>query len=615
MLNHLWLFLVGPPLPTQKWQTIRLNKVRALAAFSPDALSSIAYANQEIYLALAVAGSAGLAWTFPIGLLIAILLLVVAISYFQTIHAYPSGGGSYIVARENLGLWAGLVAAAALMIDYVLTAAVSLTAGVEALASAFPGLWDHRVALTLFLLALITLINLRGVQEAGTAMAVPVYFFLAAYLGMLAFGLWQALSEGPSPLAGAPPAGGHPAGPLGLLLVLHAFASGSTALTGIEAISNGVPVFRPPESRNAGRTLVVMAILMGCLFLGSTGLTQYFGVVAGPEETILSALAHRLMGNGPLYYLVQFSTLLILVVAANTSFAGFPRLVSILARDGFLPRQLSNLGDRLNYMNGMLSLAVAVAILVVAARGVSHSLVPLFAVGAFLAFTLSQAGMVVHWLKLRGRGWPVKSLLNGLGALGTGVTLLIVGFSKFIHGAWVTLVLIPLLVWLFYAIRRHFRQLEGELSLHGLPPSIRARPKLRLVVPISGVHRATVEAITYAQTISDRITALYIEVEPGSAGRVRAEWAAWFPDIPLAVEPSPYRAIIRPMLDFLDRTDEEHHDGQLAAVLLPEIVPRYTWQTLLHNQGAWLIKLALLYRRRRLGYQRLIIDVPYHLKG
>ena len=611
MISRIVHLVIGSPLPTQEMAHKRLNKIRGLAAFSPDALSSIAYANQEIFLGLVVAGSIGLAFTFRIGLVIAGLLLLVTISYYQTVHAYPSGGGSYIVAKDNLGVKVGLVAGAALMIDYVLTAAVSLTAGVEAIASAFPALLPYRVEAALFLLAVITLINLRGATEAGTVMAVPVYLFLVVYLGMLAVGLWKALIDGPGSLAStALPA----TEPLTVLVLMRALASGTTALTGVEAISNGVPAFKKPESRNAGLTLLVMALLMGMLFLGSLGLTQYFAVMPQAHETILSALARRIVGNGFFYYLVQFSTLLVLSVAANTSFSDFPRLASILARDGFLPRQLTNLGDRLVFANGMLLLAGATALLVVVFGGVSHALVPLFAVGAFMAFTLSQSGMVLHWTRLKGGGWRLKLFLNGLGALGTGITLVVVGISKFTHGAWITLLVIPLIVWLFLRIHAHFKEVANELTLRGLPPSLKPVPRPRVVVPISGVHRGTVEAINYARSISDQITAFYIEIEPESSAALRAKWEEWFPDIPLVIAPSPFRSLVRPLLEFLDRTDEEHNDGQLATVLLPEIVPARGWHALLHNQGAWLVKTTLLYRRRQHGFQRTIIDVPFHLK-
>ncbi|MDD3825839.1 MAG: APC family permease [Anaerolineae bacterium] len=610
MFGRLRHFLVGHPLPTQQLGEERLNKVRALAAFSPDALSSIAYANQEIYLALMLAGSAGLSLAAPIGLAITGLLLIVALSYYQTIHGYPSGGGSYVVARENLGTLPGLVAAAALMVGYLLTAAVSLTAGVEALASAFPALWDYRVPAALLLLGLITLLNLRGLRESGTLMAIPVYLFLVTYLPMLGYGLVRLVAGGPAPLASVAPA---PVQPLTIALILQAFSSGCTALTGIEAISNGVPAFRAPEARNAGRTLMVMALLMALLFLGSTGLVQALAVVAGPQETILSALTRRVWGGGAGYLLIQGATMLILTVAANTSFAGFPRLTAILAGDGFVPRQLAGLGDRLVFSNGILVLAGATAVLIVLFGGDSHALVPLFAVGVFLAFTLSQAGMVLHWHRTRGPRWQLKAVLNAAGAVATGGTVLVIASNRFFQGAWITLALIPILVIAFWQVRRHYRQVAAQLSLRGLAPPTPPLPHPRVVVPISGVHRGVIIAMAFARSISEDVTGVYIELEPGAAERVRERWMEWWPDVPLVVQPSPYRSIVGPLLDYLDETDRRHNDGQLATVVLPEFVPARWWQNLLHNQTTWLIKTALLYRRRQLGYQRVIIDVPYHL--
>jgi len=575
LLHKIKNVLLGPPLPTQELAHERLNKVRALAAFSPDALSSIAYANQEIYLGLVVAGSAGLSLAVPISLVIVGLLLLLSLSYFQVIHAYPSGGGSYQVVRENLGDLPGLVAASALLIDYTLTVAVSLTSGVEAIASAFPILWSHRVAASFVLLAIITLLNLRG----------------------------NLVAVAPAAIA-----------PLTPFLVLRSFSSGCTALTGVEAISNGVPAFRPPESRNAGRTLIVMALLMGVLFVGSIGLTQFFAVIAGPQETILSALARRILGGGPAYLLVQFSTLLVLAVAANTSFSGFPRVAVVLARDRFLPHQLMGLGDRLVFVNGILLLAGGAALLIALFGGNAHALVPLFAVGAFLAFTTSQVGMVVHWWRERGRGWWLKAMLNGLGGLATGVTLLVVSITKFSHGAWMTLLAIPALVIIFLKIRSHYVETARQLSLEGIDKVSETVPPPRIVVPISGVNRGVVKAMEYARTLAKDVTAVYVELEPGSGEAVREKWNRLWPDIPLVIMPSPYRSIVGPLLEFLDKTDQEHNDGQLAAVLLPEFVPARWWHGLLHNQSAWLIKAALLYRRRNLGFQQVIIDVPYHLE-
>lgn len=610
-MNSLREILTGSPLPTGRLASERLNKIRALAAFSPDALSSIAYANQEIYLGLVVAGAAGLAYSLPIALAITVLMAILALSYAQTIPAYPFGGGSYTVARENLGSTWGAVAAAALLIDYTLTAAVSLTAGVAAISSAFPALWPHRVLLALGLLFIITLANLRGLRESGTLMALPVYLFLACYLGMLGYGLLFAARQGPGQLVAAAP---RPVVPVTALLLMHTFASGCTALTGIEAISNGVPSFRPPEARNARRTLAVMAVLMGILFVGSIGLMQYFAVISGPNETILSALANRILGRGPLYVLVQTSTLLILAVAANTSFAGFPRLGSVLALDRYLPHQFSQLGDRLVYSNGMLALSALTGLLIVVFRGDSHRLIPLFAVGVFLAFTLSQAGMVAHWAKVRGFHWEVKALANGVGAFATGCALAVIAVSKFLGGAWIVAVLVPLVVVGFRAVHRHYAEVARELTLRGLPPSLRLMPAPRIVVPISGVHRGVIEALRFARSISHHVTAVYVETMPGDGERVRKEWEAWGQDVPLVIVPSPYRSVTGPLLDYLDRIDQEENDGQLATVLLPEFVPARWWHHLLHNQTAELLRLAILYRRRRLGYTRAIIDVPFHLR-
>lgn len=611
MLHRLRDIVLGSPLPTLTLGDRGLNKIRALAAFSPDALSSIAYANQEIFLALVVAGSAGLALAFPVALAIVVVLLIVALSYYQTLHAYPSGGGSWIVARANLGLGAGLVAAAALLLDYVLTAAVSLTAGVEAIASAVPALWPHRVSVALILLFLITLLNLRGLRETGTLMSIPVYGFLVAFFLMLAAGVGRALAGGPQPLAGiAPPA----TAPLSVILVLHAFATGCTALTGIEAISNGVPSFRPPEAKNAGRTLLVMAVLMTALFAGSIGLTQYLAVVPGPQETVLSALARTVLGRGWAYYVVQLTTLLVLAVAANTSFAGFPRVAALLAKEGFLPRQLTGLGDRLVFANGIVSLSLAAGILIVVFRGESHALIPLFAIGAFTAFTLCQAGMVVHDYKLRGPHWRLRAILNALGCLTTGIAVLIIAVTKFVDGAWITLIVIPGVILTFLRIRSHYAEVARELSLRGLPPSLKPVQLSRLVIPVASVHRGVITAVDYAQGISSNITAVHVELEPGSGEALRRDWERWFPAIPLVVLPSPYRSMIEPLLRFLDETDAAHNDGQLATLVLPEFVPARWWQALLHNQTAWLTKAALLYRRRTTNLPRVVIDVPYYLQ-
>ena len=620
MLTRIKYLLVGSPLATHHLEHRRLNKIRALAALSPDALSSFAYANEEIFLGLVVAGAAGLALSLPIGLIIGGLLVVVALSYFQTIHGYPSGGGSFVVAQENLGTVPGLIAGAALLLDYMLCAAVCVTAGVSAIASAFPVLWPYKVQLSMLLVAILMLANLRGQRETGTLMAIPVYLFLFAYLPMIAIGVVRSILEGPDSVAAAAP---PVVQPLSTFLILRAFAMGCTALTGVEAISNGVPAFERPEAKNAGRTQLVMALLMGVLFLGSIGLISYFGVVAGPHETITSALARRVLGSGPAYLLVQVSMMAVLALAANTGFAGFPRVVSIMARDGFLPCQLGKLGSRLVFTNGILLLGGITAALIVLFRGDTHALIPLFAVGALLAFTLSQAGMVVHWARERGRGWWFKAALNGLGALVTGGAVAIVFLTKFSEAAWIAAILIPVLVVLFLRTQSHYDRVAQVVALEG--PSFSVRPPSRLprnlplhprvVVPVSDVHSGTYEVVQFARSISSNVMAVHIEVERGTGERITKQWERWWRDVPLVVVPSPFRSVAEPLLEFLDAVDTLYSDGQLAVLVLPELVPDAWWKGVLHSPTAWRIRVKALSRREHADVRRIIIRLPLHLAG
>jgi amino acid transporter len=610
---HFREWLIGSPLPTERLESERLDTLRALAVLSPDALSSIAYANQEIFLGLVVAGSIGLSYSFPIALAIVVLLGILTLSYSQTIQAYPRGGGSYTVAKENLGTPMGLVAAAALLVDYTLVAAVSLTAGVAAIASAFPELWPYRVVISLFLLVVITLANLRGLRESGTLISFPVYLFILAYIALFIVALLRTILGDLDPL----PVDGFPVGQtvsVTLFLVLHTFASGCTALTGVEAISNGVQIFKPPQARHARQAMRAVAVLMMALFLGTVGLTQYFKVLPLGEETILSALARHVFGAGWMYYLVQASTLLVLLVAANTSFAGFPRVASILAEDSYLPRQLAYLGDRLVFNNGMLLLASLTGALIVLFGGDTHALIPLFAVGVFVAFTLSQAGMVVHWSHLKGKGWLQKALINGLGALTTMLAFVIIAVSKFLDGAWIVALLIPLIILGFRAVHRHYLEIAEELSVQHAVPSVEPLQHPRVVIPVASVHRGVIYALRYALSISNRVNAIYIEVDPSRTEKVKTLWEQWGMGVPLRIVPSPYRSVIGPFLDYLDKMDPEAGDGQLATVILPEFVPAKWWEHLLHNQTAWLLKLALLYRRRKYGKVRAIIDIPVHLR-
>ncbi|MCX8067252.1 MAG: APC family permease, partial [Anaerolineae bacterium] len=590
--------LIGSPLATSQLKHERLTKVKALAVFASDALSSTAYATEEILLVLILAGSAATAFSWPIALGIATLLAIVAFSYYQTVHAYPNGGGAYIVAHDNLGQLPGLVAAAALLTDYVLTVAVSISAGVAAVTSAFPFLYPYRVIMGVMLIALITILNLRGVRESGTIFSIPTYFFVTMTMMMLGVGMYRWISAGMPPAA--PPRIDYPVThPLTLFLILRAFSSGCAALTGVEAISNGIPAFKPPESDNAGKTLIAMAVLLITMFLGITFLSHQFGVVPDEHthETVISQLGRMTFGSGtPLYYLFQAATMLILVLAANTAFADFPRLSSILARDRYMPNQFALLGDRLVFSNGILALAVAASALLIIFQGKTTNLIPLYAVGVFLSFTLSQMGMVVRWWRRRGPHWQVKALINGVGAIATAVVLCVFVVTKFIYGAWIVVIWIPLFIGFFLAVHRHYQDVAAQLSLEafGSPPPVRRH---RVIVPIAGVHRAVIAALNYARALSDDVTAVYVEVDPNETPKIRRKWEEWGDGVPLVVLPSPYRSIVGPLVEYVDRIDDRRRRDQVVTIVLPQFVPTRWWHHLLHNQTAWLIHLAFLFRR------------------
>jgi amino acid transporter len=598
--------IVGAPMPLAQARHERLSKTVALAVFSSDAMSSVAYATEEILLILILAGAAAAHLTVPIALAIAGLLVVVSVSYQQTIHAYPSGGGSYIVARANLGPTAGLVAAGALLIDYVLTVSVSVAAGVAALTSAVPWLLSHRVLLGVFFIAAIAYANLRGVRESGRVFAVPTYLFIVTFGALVATGLFRWLGGSlPAPDPAAPAAMATQT--LTWFLVLRAFSSGCTALTGVEAISNGVPAFKRPEARNAALTMTWMTVILGTLFLGVSVLASALGVTPLADETVVSQVARRLFGDGLFYYLVQGSTTLILVLAANTSFADFPRLNSLLARDRYAPRQFRTLGDRLVFSNGILILAGLAALLIVIFQGDTHALIPLYAVGVFISFTLSQAGMVRHWITDGGAGWRWRLGINGVGALVTGAVTLVIAATKFTHGAWIVVLLIPILVVAFQAIHRHYEAVADELSLDHLI----AEPPVNntVLVLVGDLHMGVVKALRYAQSLSPSPKAVYVELDPSGTARLEERWSKGGCGVPLVVLASPYRSMLRPLLDYIGRI-RERDAHSVVTIVIPEFMPRRWWQHLLHNQTALLVKGALLFRR---GV--VVVDVPFHLKA
>ena len=657
--------LVGRALRTEQAAHERLTKKTALAVFSSDALSSTAYATEEILLVLAVAAAAtsGASFSFvvPVSVGIAVLLAIVATSYRQTIHAYPSGGGAYIVAKENLGQTPGLIAGASLLVDYVLTVSVSIAAGVAAITSAVQGtsyawLSDHKVILCLIFIAFIAIANLRGVRESGALFATPTYVFLVSFLFMIAFGLFHYFTYGGT--AAIPTqeelktAEGYHLQPLTLFLLLGAFSNGCAALTGIEAISNGVQAFKKPEAKNAATTVVWMAILLATMFLGTSVMAYLYHVHPKQSETVISQFA-RIMFTGPLgwfYYVVQAATAAILVLAANTAFADFPRLSSLLARDRFLPRQFANRGDRLVFSNGIVLLSIFSGVLVIAFGGDTSRLIPLYAVGVFLSFTLSQSGMVVHWLrerkKLRAKNeapgevrptsngplpdvglmdeeihrsyfvtdevtapanWKKSLAINAVGALATFIVLCVFIATKFIHGAWIVVVVIPLLVLLFRAIHNHYLMVAKQLSTEGLE---QLRPiKHTVIVPISGIHRGVVNALQYARSIaSDKVQAVYVDFEEEATATLKDKWDRWGAGVQLVVLPSPYRELTRPLVRHIHRLSRENCND-IITVVLPEFIPARWWQHFLHNQSSLLLKGSLLFKK---GV--IVTSVPYHLE-
>jgi amino acid transporter len=604
--------VIGNPLPTSAHHEERYSNAEALAILSSDALSSVAYATQEIVLVLGMAGAAALRFTLPITALIVGLMVIVATSYRQTIKAYPHGGGSYRVSQENLSPLTGLVAGASLSIDYVLTVAVSIAAGIAALTSYFPDLEAQRVPLCLLAVVLVMVANLRGVSSSARLLSVPTYAFMGLVITLLVAG---ALKSGMGQLATVPLAAqerlleqGHESGlmAMGPVLLMRAFSSGCAALTGIEAISDSVTAFRPVEWRNARRVLVVMTVMLAVMFGGISALAHQSGVVYlenGP--TLLYQLGELIFGNGVLLALLQLATLMILLLAANTAYADFPRLAAFLAQDGYLPRQLSSLGDRLVFSNGIFALSAFAGLLLVIFQGSVSRLIPLYAVGVFLSFTLSQAGMVMHWWRLRGRGWLSKALVNGLGALITGVVMLVLLYSKFSHGAWVVVVAIPILVSLFLRIRTHYNHVARRLRMASdvklklpAPPPAGGTPT---VVLVGQLHRGTFEAICFARSVASDLVAVHVDLGGGRAEKFREQWMRQVPEVPLVILESPFRSLVEPVVDFVKRFETDHRKDRrrFCMIVLPVFVTRHRWENLLHNQSTILLRQALRERGTR----------------
>lgn len=618
--------LFGRPLSSADAPHQTIGKTIGLAVFASDALSSTAYATEEILLVLAAVGAAAFVYAFPIAIAIVALLTILTLSYEQTIHAYPGGGGAYIVARDNLGELPAQTAGAALLTDYILTVSVSVASGVAQLTSAYPSLFPYRVILSVALVLLIMVINLRGVKESGVTFSIPTYFFLGMMFLTVGIGFYRYMTGSLGAVVNPPPLRAPEMASVSLFLILHAFSNGTTAVTGTEAISNGITAFKEPKSHNAGITLIWMSAILGTLFLGITYLAVKMGTIPSEAETVISQLARTVFqGQGPLYLAAISATTLILVMAANTAFADFPRLSALHAGDGFLPRQLTYRGSRLVYSRGIIALALIASALIVLFQASVTALIPLYAIGVFLSFTLSQAGMACRWWKaghlapgvevqepgsvLRHEPrWALKMGINGFGSVCAAIVMVVFAATKFRDGAWIVVLLVPAMVVVFFAIHHHYRDLAAHLSLEDFGPPQRMS-RHRVIMPISGVHRGTVAALRYARSLSDDITAVYVSMDPAEAERVRSKWEWWGEGVRLIVLHSSYRLFLEPLVGYIEEIAAQRQPNETITIVVPQFVPRRRWHNLMHTQAAMWLRMALLFKR---GV--VVTNVPYQLE-
>ncbi len=618
-------WLIGRPLATADAPHQTIGKLIGLAVFSSDALSSVAYGPQEMMLILVAAGTVALSNSIPIVIAIVGLLAILTFSYRQTIHAYPNGGGAYIVARDNLGELPAQAAGAALLTDYILTVSVSIASGVAQIVSAFPALYDYRVAISVGMLMLVMLINLRGVKESGITFAVPTYFFLGMMYLTVGIGLIR-LITGSLGLVTAPPAlPVEVIQPLTLVLILRAFANGTTSLTGVEAISNGITAFKEPRSKNAAGTMLWMAGILGSLLLAMVVLSIHIGAIPSDDETVVSQLARTIFDSrGPLYLMLISSTTIILMMAANTAFADFPRLGALQAGDGFLPRQFTYRGSRLVFSSGIVALALISSALLIAFQASVSGLIPLYAIGVFLSFTLSQTGMAHRWWKsghLKAgekiveqgstvtyeKGWQFRMVVNAFGAVCTFIVMILFATFKFAEGAWIIVLLIPTLVVVFYAIHHHYRNVASQLSLEGHQERMRIA-RNRVIMPVAGVHRGTLEALRFARTLSDDVTMVHVCIDPNDREKIEAKWDTWGDGFRLVILNSPYRLFIEPLIEYIGKIDAVRGPDELITIVVPQFVPKHWWTSFLHARTAETLRKVLLQRKNI-----VIMEVPYQL--
>jgi amino acid transporter len=619
---HHWL--IGTPLQTADAPKQTIGKAIGLAVFASDALSSTAYATQEIMIILAAAASGALHYVFPISLAIFALMVIVTISYEQTIHAYPGGGGAYIVSRDNLGELPAQAAGAALLTDYILTVAVSISSGVAQIVSAFPGLYDYRVIISVSLVLFVMIINLRGVKESGVLFAIPTYFFVVVMFGTVGMGFIKYFSGSLGVVQNPPEA--VLTGMVTMVtpfLLLHAFSSGTSALTGIEAISNGITAFKEPRSKNAGQTLIWMLTILGSLFLGISFLSGHIHAVPSDFETVISQLARTVFANRGVAYLAVISgTAVILIMAANTAFADFPRLSALQAADGYLPRQLTFRGSRLVFSKGIITLAILASIIIIIFKADVTRLIALYAIGVFLSFTLSQTGMARRWWKSGhlkkdesiqeqgsvvtfDRHWKLKMVINGFGAVCTLVVMFVFAITKFKDGAWIVVILIPTMIAMFMTIHRHYKKLSDSLSLDNYRSTIRVDHQ-KVLVLLAGVHKGSLAALAYARSLGPDVTALHVSIDKDESDKVKAKWAIYGEGIRLVILDSPYRLLVEPLIDYINSLAKTRKPNEILTIVVPQFVPQHGWENLLHNQTAFLLRFALLFKPGC-----VILEVPY----
>ncbi|MGG3279197.1 APC family permease [Paenibacillus solani] len=599
--------LIGRPLKSNELGEQKLNKKKALAILSSDALSSVAYGPEQILLVLITISGAALWYSIPIGIGVLVLLTALVLSYRQIIYAYPQGGGAYVVSKQNLGVLPGLIAGGSLLVDYILTVAVSVSAGTDALTSAFPALHEHKVAIAVTFVILLTILNLRGVTESATVLAYPVYLFVFALLLLILVGIYNILTGHVSPELHAPI--GTPVAGISLFLLLRAFASGSSALTGVEAISNAIPNFKDPAPKNAARTLMAMGILLAVLFSGIVFLAYYLGISPSAQETVVSQIANQTFGRNIMYFFIQGTTALILILAANTGYSAFPLLAVNLAKDKFIPRMFTVRGDRLGYSNGILILGLLSILLIIAFHGQTEHLIPLYAVGVFIPFTLSQTGMMIKWIREKPAGWVPKLVINTTGALISLTVFLMFFMTKFMQ-VWPFFIFLPFMVYLFYSIKKHYDAVGEQLRITTCEPSIEIKGNV-VIVPVSGITHVVEHSLNYAKSLSaDQIIAVYIPFEREELSRFEEKWKKWRPDVRLVTLHSPYRSIIHPLSKFIDTVERKATESQYqVTVVIPQFIPKKSWQNLLHNQTSFMLRAYLLYRK-----DVIVTTVPYHLK-